>query len=81
MAYTPRLGRGGRKSVEVRVLSPAPAQKERLKRNLSQGNVVRILGVQRTYTNSPKGGAINPSFMTVQKAYRAFGAKVKNLIE
>jgi len=56
-------------------------RKERLTRDLSQGDVARILGVHRTYISGFERSARNPSLITVQKVARALGVKVKNLIE
>ncbi|OGI61302.1 hypothetical protein A2814_00695 [Candidatus Nomurabacteria bacterium RIFCSPHIGHO2_01_FULL_38_19] len=52
----------------------------RLKKNLSQGDVARILGVHRTYISGLERGARNPSLLTVQKVAKALGVNAKNLV-
>ena len=52
----------------------------RLKKNLSQGDVARILGVHRTYISGLERGARNPSLLTVQKIAKALGINAKDLI-
>ena len=52
----------------------------RLKKNLSQGDVSRILGVHRTYISGLERGARNPSLLTVQKIAKALGVNAKELI-
>ncbi|MEK6847386.1 MAG: helix-turn-helix transcriptional regulator [Nanoarchaeota archaeon] len=50
----------------------------RLKKNLSQGDVARILGVHRTYVSGLERGARNPSLLTVQKVAKELGIDPKN---
>lgn len=52
----------------------------RLKKDLSQGDVARILGVHRTYISGLERGVRNPSLLTVQKVAKALGVNAKNLI-
>ena len=52
----------------------------RLKKNLSQGDVSRILGVHRTYISGLERGARNPSLLTIQKVARALGVDAKKLL-
>ena len=52
----------------------------RLRKDLSQGDVARILGVHRTYISGLERGARNPSLLTVQKIARALGVNAKKLI-
>lgn len=52
----------------------------RLKKNLSQGDVSRILGVHRSYISGLERGARNPSLLTVQKVAKALGVNVNKLI-
>jgi transcriptional regulator with XRE-family HTH domain len=52
----------------------------RLKKNLSQGDVARILGVHRTYISGLERGARNPSLLTVQKVAKALGVDLKKLL-
>lgn len=53
----------------------------RLKKDLSQGDVAKILGVHRTYISGLERGVRNPSLLTVQKVAKALGIKSKELIE
>ena len=52
----------------------------RQKKNLSQGDVARILGVHRTYISGLERGARNPSLLTVNKIAKALGVNAKELI-
>lgn len=52
----------------------------RLKKNLSQGDVARILGVHRTYISGLERGARNPSLLTVQKVAKALDVNAKNFV-
>lgn len=52
----------------------------RLKKNLSQGGVARILGVHRSYISGLERGRRNPSLLTVQKIAKALGVSVKDLL-
>ena len=52
----------------------------RLKKDLSQGDVARILGVHRTYISGLERGARNPSLLTVQKIAKALGVDAKKLV-
>jgi len=53
----------------------------RLKKNLSQGDVARILGVHRSYISGLERGRRNPSLLTVQKVAKALGVNVGDLIK
>ncbi|MDO8569281.1 MAG: helix-turn-helix transcriptional regulator [bacterium] len=52
----------------------------RLKKDLSQGDVARILGVHRTYISGLERGVRNPSLLTVRKIAKALGVNAKELI-
>lgn len=52
----------------------------RLKKDLSQGDVARILGVHRSYISGLERGRRNPSLLTVQKIAKALGVNVNKLI-
>ena len=52
----------------------------RLKKNLSQGDIARILGVHRSYISGLERGRRNPSLLTVQKIAKALGVNVNKLI-
>jgi transcriptional regulator with XRE-family HTH domain len=51
----------------------------RLKKNLSQGDLAKALGVHRTYISSMERGLRNPSLLTIEKFARAFRLKPKEL--
>ena len=53
----------------------------RLKKNLSQGDVARILGVHRTYISGLERGRRNPSLLTVQKIARALRVPIEDLLK
>lgn len=52
----------------------------RLKKNKSQGDIARILGVHRSYISGLERGTRNPSPLTVQKIAKALGVKTEELI-
>ena len=52
----------------------------RLKKNLSQGDVARILGVHRTYISGLERGARTPSLSTIHKVAKALGVSVKEVV-
>lgn len=52
----------------------------RLKKNFSQGDVARILGVHRTYISGLERGKRNPSLLTVHKVAKALGVSVKEIV-
>lgn len=52
----------------------------RLKKNLSQGDIARILGVHRSYISGLERGRRNPSLLTVQKVAKALDVSVDKLI-
>lgn len=52
----------------------------RLKKDLSQGDVARILGVHRSYISGLERGRRNPSILTVQKIAKALGVSAKDLL-
>lgn len=52
----------------------------RLKKDLSQGDIARILGAHRTYISGLERGMRNPSLLTVQKVAKALGVNAKELI-
>ena len=53
----------------------------RLKKDLSQGDVARILGVHRSYISGLERGARNPSLVTIQKVARALAVSVGELVK
>ena len=52
----------------------------RLKKNLSRGDVARILGVHRSYISGLERGRRNPLLLTVQKVAKALGVEAKELL-
>ena len=53
----------------------------RLKKQLSQGDVARILGVHRSYISGLERGRRNPSLMTVHKVAKALGVSTNELLK
>lgn len=52
----------------------------RIKKQLSQGDVAKILRVHRTYISGLERGKRNPSLLTIQKVAKALGVATKDLI-
>ena len=52
----------------------------RLSKEMSQGDVAKILGVHRTYISGIERGLTNPSLVTVEKFAKALKVKVDDLI-
>lgn len=52
----------------------------RLKKNMSQGDIARILGVHRSYISGLERGIRNPSLLTVQRVAKALKVNAKELI-
>ena len=52
----------------------------RLKKDLSQGDVSRILGVHRTYISGLERGRRNPSLATIQKLAKALNVSPKDFL-
>jgi len=52
----------------------------RLKKELSQDDIARALGVHRSYISGLKRGVRNPSLLTIQKAAKAININAKDLI-
>jgi len=53
----------------------------RLKKDLSQGDVARILGVHRSYISGLERGRRNPSLLTVHKVAKALGVSTNDLLK
>lgn len=53
----------------------------RLNKNLSQGDVAKVLGVHRSYISGLERGIRNPSLVTVQKIAKALGVSADKLIK
>jgi transcriptional regulator with XRE-family HTH domain len=56
-------------------------RKIRLSKNLSQGDVAKVLGVHRSYISGLERGVRNPSLVTVQKVAKALGVSADKLIK
>ena len=56
-------------------------KKIRLKKNMSQGDVSKILGVHRTYISGIERGLRNPSLLTIEKIAKALGVSLEKLIK
>jgi transcriptional regulator with XRE-family HTH domain len=52
----------------------------RLKKNMSQGDIARILDVHRSYISGLERGIRNPSLLTVQKVAKALKISPKELL-
>lgn len=52
----------------------------RLKKNMSQGDVAKILVVHRTYISGLERGTRNPSLLTMHKIAKALGVSPKKLL-
>lgn len=52
----------------------------RLKKNKSQGDIAKILGVHRSYISGLERGKRNPSLLTVHKVAKALGVSVEKLL-
>lgn len=53
----------------------------RLKKNKSQGDVAKVLGVHRSYISGLERGKRNPSLLTVHKVAKALGVSVNELLK
>lgn len=53
----------------------------RLKKNLSQGDIAKKLGVHRSYISGLERGKRNPSLLTIKKMAKAIGVEPKELLE
>lgn len=52
----------------------------RLKKNKSQGDIAKILGVHRSYISGLERGKRNPSLLTVHKVAKALSVSVNELL-
>ena len=53
----------------------------RLKKNKSQGDIAKVLGVHRSYISGLERGKRNPSLLTVHKVAKALGVSVNELLK
>ena len=56
-------------------------KKIRLKNNMSQGDLAKILGVHRAYISGIERGTRNPSLTTIEKFAKGFGLKASELLK
>ena len=53
----------------------------RLSKNMSQGDVAKILKVHPTYISGIERGLRNPSLITMEKVAKALGIKTEELLK
>ena len=53
----------------------------RLKKEMSQANVAKILGVHSTYISGIERGLRNPSLLTMEKIGKALGVSTSELLK
>ncbi len=53
----------------------------RLKKDMSQGDLAKILGVHRAYISGIERGVRNPSLTTIERFAKAFGVKSNELLK
>lgn len=53
----------------------------RLRKQLSQGDIARTLGIHRSYISGLERGMRNPSLLTIKKVAKVLGVKPKELLE
>ncbi len=56
-------------------------KKLRLKKNMSQGDLAKALGVDRAYISNIENGRMNPTLSTLEKIAGALRSPIKNLVE
>jgi transcriptional regulator with XRE-family HTH domain len=56
-------------------------RKFRLKKNLSQDNLSKILGVDRAYISNIENGRMNPTLSTLEKIAGALGISSSELLK
>jgi len=53
----------------------------RTRKNMSQGDICRALGVDRAYISTIESGKQNPTLATVEKIAKALGVSVNELLK
>jgi len=53
----------------------------RLRRKMSQGDICRAIGMDRSYMSAIEGGKINVTIAIVEKLARALGVSVDELLK
>ncbi|MDZ4713670.1 MAG: helix-turn-helix transcriptional regulator [bacterium] len=56
-------------------------RKLRLKKNLSQGDLATVLGVDRAYISNIENGRMNPTLSTLEKISGALGISSSELLK
>jgi transcriptional regulator with XRE-family HTH domain len=56
-------------------------KKWRMKKKMSQGDISRALGVDRSYVSNIENGRMNPTLSTLEKLAEAIGISVKDLVD
>ena len=56
-------------------------KKIRLKKKMSQGDIARALGVDRSYISGVERGVRNPSLKNIERIARALGVDLSELLE
>ncbi len=56
-------------------------KKWRMKKKMSQGDISRALGVDRSYISNIENGRMNPTLSTLDKLAKVVGCLIKNLVE
>lgn len=55
-------------------------RKLRLKKNMSQGDLARVLSVDRAYISNIENGRMNPTLSTLEKIAGALRVSIKDLV-
>lgn len=56
-------------------------RKIRTRKQMSQGDICRALGVDRAYISNIESGKQNPTLATIEKIAEALGVKVNELLQ
>lgn len=55
-------------------------KKIRTGKGISQGDIVRTLGVSRSFVSNIENGKTNPTLATISKLAKALGVSIKDLV-
>lgn len=55
-------------------------KKIRTEKGISQGDIVRTLGVSRSFVSNIENGKTNPTLATISKLAKALGVSIKDLV-
>lgn len=53
----------------------------RIEKGITQGDIVRTLGVSRSFVSNIENGKTNPTLATIAKLARALNVEIKDLID